>query len=76
MRLSSEHEADYRKFVTRHAQKIVDYSEQHPLSELATIRELDNVDSAFLSTTREETDSDGDHAWFVRRGGGNSSLLI
>jgi FxsC-like protein len=58
------HEDDWKKLATRLAQKIVDASAAHPLPELAHLRPLDAVESAFHGAAQAEPDA-GDRAWFV-----------
>jgi FxsC-like protein len=58
-----EHDDDYKKFVTRLAQKIVDGAAR-PLPALADLRPLDDVKNAFHDDGQPDVD-DGDRAWFV-----------
>jgi FxsC-like protein len=58
------HADDYKKFVTRLAQKIVNASATHPLPDLAQLRALDNVNSAFHVAAQPKVE-EGDRAWFV-----------
>jgi FxsC-like protein len=58
-----EHDDDYKKFVTRLAQKIVDAA-AHPIPALAQLPPLDDVKSAFHDGGHADTD-EGDRAWFV-----------
>jgi FxsC-like protein len=60
-----EHEDDYTKFVNRLAQKIVEASAAHPLPDLANLRPLDQVASAFHDAAVQPQAEEGDRAWFV-----------
>jgi FxsC-like protein len=60
-----DHEDDYTKFVVRLADKLVAYSEQHPLPDAARIAVLDDIESAFAARREETPESDGTSAWFV-----------
>jgi FxsC-like protein len=58
------HADDYATFVNRLAQKIVRASADHPLDDLAQLRGIDRVISAFHDAAASASE-DGDRVWFV-----------
>jgi FxsC-like protein len=58
------HADDYKKFITRLAETIVAASDAHPMPDLAQLRPLENVKSAFHDAAQSESE-EGDRAWFV-----------
>jgi FxsC-like protein len=61
----SKHKDDYKRFVKRLAQKIVRDGKAHPLPDLAALRPLDQVNSAWAAPGPQSGETPGDNAWFV-----------
>jgi FxsC-like protein len=59
-----KHADAYKQFVIRLANKIVENSAAHPMPDLATLRPLENVNSAFHTAEASESE-EGDRAWFI-----------
>jgi FxsC-like protein len=60
----TKYEDDYKQFVTRLANKIVDNAEEYQLPDVPAIRPLDAVNSAFHSDAASQAE-EGDRAWFA-----------
>jgi hypothetical protein len=61
----SKHKDDYKKFVKRLAQKIVQNGRTHAVPDLQTLRPLEQVNSAWAPEGPQSGESQGDNAWFV-----------
>jgi FxsC-like protein len=61
----SNHRDDYKRFVKRLAQKIVNGVKEHPLPDLPALRPLDQVNSAWATPAPQSGEFWGDNAWFV-----------